>query len=182
MHTKKFLQNAILTRITLLYTWNHVKNKISSKKDTENRQRNSSNKKRHNLYENKKGSENIKWLSWEKIRFDSFPLWCGEGDQCTEEIGGTEICWSGVQRANIRVRGGNHFITKKKGCPRRTNIWLTCEREMRNWIYWIIAQGVINYMSAYFQVYKDNTEKYRWMLKDPNHKIIAVVVKDILGS
>ena len=28
-------------------------------------------------------------------------------------------------------------------------------------------------MSAYFQVYKDNTEKYRWMLKDPNHKIIA---------
>ena len=28
-------------------------------------------------------------------------------------------------------------------------------------------------MSAYFQVYKDQTEKYRWMLKAPNHKIIA---------
>jgi uncharacterized protein YegP (UPF0339 family) len=28
-------------------------------------------------------------------------------------------------------------------------------------------------MSAYFQVYKDKTKKYRWMLKDPNHKIIA---------
>ena len=28
-------------------------------------------------------------------------------------------------------------------------------------------------MSASFQVYKDNTEKFRWMLKDPNHKVIA---------
>jgi uncharacterized protein YegP (UPF0339 family) len=28
-------------------------------------------------------------------------------------------------------------------------------------------------MSAYFQVYKDNSGEYRWMLKAPNHKIIA---------
>lgn len=29
-------------------------------------------------------------------------------------------------------------------------------------------------MSAYFQVYKDKAGEYRWRLKAPNHKIIAV--------